>query len=70
MGAIALVLIMGVGTAGAYAASVDNNNSTSSNQSFFERMLPFAKQMHPNLTDQQIKDMYNNCQSSSGAGMQ
>lgn len=68
MGVIAVVLVMGVGTA-AYAASAGNNNGKGSNPSFFERMLPVAKQMHPNLTDQQIKDMYNNCQSPEGAGM-
>ncbi|WP_410514198.1 FAD/FMN-containing dehydrogenase [Paenibacillus sp. BR2-3] len=62
IGVIALVMVMGIGTS-VYAASPDKG------ESFFERMLPFAKQMHPDLTDTQINDMLNNCQSNNGNGM-
>lgn len=58
LGLAALVLVMGMGTS-VYAASVDKEGS------FFEKMLPFAKQMHPDLTDTQIKDMIDNCHSDS-----
>ncbi|ULO08580.1 FAD/FMN-containing dehydrogenase [Paenibacillus sp. 19GGS1-52] len=58
---IALVLVMGIGTS-VYAASTDKG------ESFFERMLPIAKQMHPDLTDAQIKDMADNCQKNNGTG--
>ncbi|OKP92988.1 FAD/FMN-containing dehydrogenase [Paenibacillus sp. P32E] len=59
LGIIALVLVMGIGTS-VYAASNDDG------QSWFENMLPFAKQMHPDLTDSQVKDMVNHCRSGQG----
>jgi len=65
IGLAALVLATGIGTAGAYAASADGN--TGAGKDFFERMLPFAKQMHPDLTDQQIERMYNSCRNGSGS---
>ncbi|MNN86465.1 hypothetical protein D3C81_2038890 [compost metagenome] len=68
LGLTTAVLIMGIGTAGAYAASSVDNNKSSDNESFFEQMLPFAKKMHPNLSDQQIKEMYNNCHNGTGTG--
>ncbi|GAC43320.1 FAD/FMN-containing dehydrogenase [Paenibacillus popilliae ATCC 14706] len=69
LGITALVLIMGIGAAGAYAASADNLSD--GDRSFFEQMLPFAKQMHPDLSDQQIEQMYNSCHNgnSTGRGM-
>ncbi|WP_223067985.1 FAD/FMN-containing dehydrogenase [Paenibacillus caui] len=71
IGITASVLLMGIGTAGAYAASTGNNNGTSADNSkdFFEQMLPYGKQMHPNLTDEQIKKMHNICHDSNGTGM-
>ncbi|MNL80764.1 hypothetical protein D3C87_2076920 [compost metagenome] len=57
---------MGIGTAGAYAAAANNDNNDSG---FFEKMLPFAKQMHPNLSEEQIKQMHDNCSTSNGTGM-
>jgi len=62
LGVATLVLVMGIGTS-VYAASADKD------ESFFEKMLPFAKQMHPDLSDTQIKDMVDNCQSGKGNGM-
>ncbi|KGE18393.1 hypothetical protein [Paenibacillus wynnii] len=62
LGIAALVLVMGIGTS-VYAAGADKD------ESFFEKMLPFAKQMHPDLTDTQIKDMVNDCHSGKNKGM-
>ncbi|MHA6534691.1 FAD/FMN-containing dehydrogenase [Paenibacillus sp. BAC0078] len=59
LGITALVVVMSIGTS-VYAAGTDNG------QSWFEKMLPFARQMHPNLSDDGIKDMVNNCQSGHG----
>ncbi|WP_410768889.1 FAD/FMN-containing dehydrogenase [Fontibacillus sp. BL9] len=67
IGLTAAVLVMGIGTVGAYAATIDNNGTgKSENQNFFERMLPYAKQMHPDLSDEQIKEMYDNCHGGNG----
>lgn len=66
IGLSALVLVMGIGTAGAYAATANNDTNGSS---FFEKMLPFSKQMHPNLSEDQIKQMHDNCSTSNGTGM-
>lgn len=63
LGIAALVLVMGIGTSVYAAAGADKG------ESFFEQMLPFAKQMHPDLTDAQIKDMADNCQKNNGTGM-
>lgn len=52
----AIVLTLGIGTA-VYAA--DTNSS-------FQQMLPFMKQMHPKLSDQQLEKMHNACQQQSG----
>ena len=65
IGLMALVLVMGIGTAGAYAATNNDYNDNG----FFEKMLPYAKQMHPNLSEEQIKQMYDNCSTSNGKGM-
>lgn len=65
IGLSALVLVMGIGSAGAYAAANNDNNDSG----FFEKMLPFAKQMHPNLSEEQIKEMHGNCNTSGGTGM-
>lgn len=54
IGILTLVLVMGIGTS-VYATSADEGDT------LFERMLPFAKQMHPDWTDSQIKDMVDNC---------
>ncbi|MEK4328441.1 FAD/FMN-containing dehydrogenase [Paenibacillus sp. FSL R7-0312] len=65
IGLSALVLVMGIGTAGAYAAANNDYNDSG----FFEKMLPFAKEMHPNLSEEQIKKMHENRSTSSGTGM-
>lgn len=52
----AILLTAGIGTA-VYA---DAGGYT------FEDMLPFMKQMHPQATEQQLNDMYENCHGSGG----
>ncbi|NSL51389.1 FAD/FMN-containing dehydrogenase [Calidifontibacillus erzurumensis] len=32
----------------------------------FEEMLPFMKKMHPNLTDEQLENMYKSCHGEGG----
>jgi len=32
----------------------------------FEDMLPHMKQVHPDFSDQQLKDMYNSCHGKNG----
>lgn len=61
IGLMGLVLVLGIGS-GVYAATADNSTE------LFEQMLPFAKQMHPDISDQQIQDMYNSCHSNTGEG--
>jgi hypothetical protein len=74
-GLMAFILVMGIGAVGVYAAAPekdDNTNSTSNGtnngRGTFEEMLPYAKEMHPDLTEQEIKDMYNNCHANNGRG--
>ena len=55
----ALVLVLGVGTA-AYAQGEGNFN--------FGQMLPYMKQMHPDLTNEQLQDMYESCHGTGGSG--
>ncbi|CAM4372617.1 FAD/FMN-containing dehydrogenase [Paenibacillus typhae] len=66
IGLSALVLVMGIGAAGAYASTVNNEGS---NSGFFKEMLPFAKQMHPSLSDEQLKKMVDHCSDSNRSGM-
>lgn len=66
-----MVLLMGIGTVGAYAATAGNGNDDSGNAqktSVFEQMLPYAKQMHPDLSDEQIREMYKSCHDGSNTG--
>lgn len=49
--------LMALGT-GVYAAADEHNG--------FQEMLSSMKQMHPDLTDQQLEDMYNDCHDNGG----
>lgn len=72
IGIATMALVMGIGTAGAYAATSDNgteDNGKAKEPSTFEQMLPHAKQMHPDLSDEQIRGMYNNCHGGNGSGV-
>ncbi|MDT8977808.1 hypothetical protein RQP50_16350 [Paenibacillus sp. chi10] len=53
----ATVLTLGIGTA-VYAADV--------NPGTIKDMLPFMKEMHPNLNDSELEQMYNNCHQRGG----
>ncbi|MNW06833.1 hypothetical protein D3C71_2033070 [compost metagenome] len=66
IGLSALILVMGIGSAGAYAATANNGDN---NSGFFEKILPFAKQMHPSLSDDQIQNMVDSCSDSNQSGM-
>lgn len=55
----ALALVLSVGTA-AYAQSEGSFN--------FGQMLPYMKQMHPDLSTEQLQDMYNSCHGTGGSG--
>lgn len=68
IGLTALVLTVGIGTVGAYAATADSDSNSGTGKHFFERMLPHAKQMHPELTDQQLQEMYQSCHNGNGNG--
>lgn len=57
LAAVAMVLALGTAV---YAATDEDPG--------FQQMLPQMKQMHPDVSEQQLQEMYNNC-SSSGNGM-
>ncbi|MNO30703.1 hypothetical protein D3C76_206480 [compost metagenome] len=59
-----VVLTLGIGTA-AFAAGDGPIQNWS-----FEDMLPHMKQVHPDFTDQQLKDMYQSCHNNGQAGVQ
>lgn len=56
IGLATLVLVFAMGTT---AFALESNGS-------FDQMLPFMKQMHPNSSDQQLKEMYQSCHSENG----
>lgn len=48
--------------------SVSTNGTQKQNdQSTFEQMLPFMKKMHPNLSNEQLKDLYEKMMGPNGA---
>lgn len=57
--AIALIVVglLGIGT----VAFAQGNNPPSPWNLNFDQMLPFMKQMHPNWSADQLKEMYNVC---------
>ncbi|MNJ49216.1 hypothetical protein D3C77_444350 [compost metagenome] len=63
IGIATAAIVMGIRTA-AYAANT--NNDADSRFKFFEQMLPYARQMHPDFSDKQIEEMYNNCHGGNG----
>jgi hypothetical protein len=44
-----------------------NSNPNTNQNGTFEEMLPFMKKMHPNLSDDQLKDLYDQMMGPSGA---
>ena len=66
-GVVASILLMG-GIGAAWAA--ENVTPKAPDQKFFEEMLPFMKQMHPGMSEESYKEMFNDCHSKGGpAGM-
>ncbi|MEX2415760.1 MAG: hypothetical protein WD424_06425 [Paenibacillaceae bacterium] len=62
IGILMIALVLTLGSA-VYAESNDEGQGTFN----FGQMLPFMKQVHPDLTEQQLKDMHNNCHGTNGA---
>jgi hypothetical protein len=44
-----------------------NGNQKQNSQSSFEQMLPYMKKMHPDLSDDQLKSLYEQMMGSNGA---
>ena len=44
-----------------------NQNQTQNQNGTFEQMLPYMKKMHPNLSDDQLKDLYDQMMGANGA---
>lgn len=62
VGIVTIALVLTLGSA-VYAESNDGGQGTFN----FGQMLPFMKQVHPDFSEQQLKDMYNNCHGTNGA---
>jgi hypothetical protein len=55
------MLILGVGTVVMAAGNdVDNENGT------FEKMKPFMEEMHPDSSNEELKEMYDSCHGDNG----
>lgn len=64
--AVALLLIVvGLFGAGTLAFAQGDQGKAPWNLSF-EQMLPFMQQMHPNLSGDQLKNMYDACHGPNG----
>lgn len=66
-GLLAAGLVLGAGTA-VFAA--DNQGMVQGQGQGivnFGQVLPYMKQVHPNLTEQQLQDLYNACHGTGGA---
>ena len=59
---LSLVLVFALGSV-IYAKTNDGGQGTTN----FGQMLPMMKQAHPNFTEQQLKDLYNECHDTNGA---
>lgn len=55
-----VVLTLGIGTAAYAAGSGQSWGST------FRDLLPHMRQVHPDLSDRQLEQMYQNCHGNSG----
>ncbi|KKB34719.1 hypothetical protein [Bacillus thermotolerans] len=64
-GLLTFILSIGIGT----TALAHNSNNSSDNNSMLDRALPFIKEMHPNPTEQEIKNMYDICLSDHGQAL-
>lgn len=62
LGLMTAMLAVGVG-ASAFAAEENRGEGTFN----FGQMLPFMQEMHPNLSNQELQEMYNSCHGTNGA---
>ncbi len=58
IGLAVLLLILSIGAV-AFAQNADGTWS-------FNDRLPFMKKMHPDMSDQELEQMFNNCQEENG----
>lgn len=61
MAAILIVTVLLGGTSYAVAASNENNFFS------FEQMQPYIEQMHPNFSNDQQQEMFNDCHGENNA---
>ncbi|NBI30883.1 hypothetical protein [Chengkuizengella marina] len=57
-----VIMLFTIGTA-VYAHETDQEISLFN----FDEMLPFMEQMHPNWSDKQLEDMYNDCHGNGNS---
>ncbi|WP_438823699.1 hypothetical protein [Bacillus sp. JJ1764] len=62
VGILSASLILGVGTV-VFAQSNGYGNGTFN----FGQMKPYMEKMHPDLTEKELKDMYEACHGTNGA---
>lgn len=65
-GLLAAVLAMGIAT-GAYASGDGNGDGDGGGKFNFGQMLPHMQSMHPDLSVDQLREMYNSCHGTGGA---
>ena len=58
IGLVSLGLVLGIGTS-VYATAGDGFQS-------FREMVPFMQQMHPDMSEEQLENMYNSCHGENG----
>ncbi|MDP5275787.1 CUE domain-containing protein [Chengkuizengella axinellae] len=54
---LAVIMVFSIGTT-IYANGTDQEENSITN---FDEVLSFFKQMHPDWSDEQLEDMYNDC---------
>ncbi len=64
-GAVAALLLMG-GIGAVWASEVVTPKVP--DEKTFEEMLPFMKKMHPGVSDETFKEMFNSCHANGGSG--
>ncbi|SDY79906.1 hypothetical protein SAMN05421736_103332 [Evansella caseinilytica] len=53
------VLFVSAGTVALATSNVDEEKDFN-----FKEMLPYMQQMHPDVSDEQLEEMYNNCHAN------
>lgn len=66
IGLLIVVLIIGAGTM-AFAQGNGEGEGEGAGLFNFGQMLPFMQQMHPNLSVEQLKEMFEACHGTNGA---